>query len=426
MKLKSPVDELPLVGKVYSKRLKRLGITDVNDLITHIPSRYLDFRKVTKISEIKKDDVVTVKGKLKSIKNHFTRSRRFIQVAEVEDESGEMLSVWFNQTYLVKNLKDIKEIRLSGKIGRYGNKKAFISPEYEVAKGGRVHTARLVPIYPETSGVSSKWLRGRIDFALPKVIDEVGEFLPKSDLDKYGLFDMKQAIEKIHYPTDIKEAKDANKRFAFNELLFLHLISSKRKLDWQQNQATHKLEVERKKVAQFTDSLPFTLTKSQKRSIKEILGDLEKQTPMNRLLEGDVGSGKTVVAAAACFVSFINGYQSVIMAPTQILAQQHYTTLNKLFKKYKTKISLITSSSNKKDSGKADIFIGTHALIHKRVDFDNVAFVVIDEQHRFGVEQRAHLINTSGKRSLAPHVLTMTATPIPRTVVLTVHGDLSL
>ena len=182
----------------------------------------------------------------------------------------------------------------------------------------------------------------------------------------------------------------------------------------------------KREVSNFIDSLPFTLTNSQKRSVSEILKDLEGNIPMNRLLEGDVGSGKTVVASAAAFVAFANGHQTVVMVPTQILAQQHFSTLKEVFDPFKVRVTLVTSAGVKGGPGKTDVFVGTHALIHKRVEFDNVALVIIDEQHRFGVEQRAHLMTHSGKKSAAPHVLTMTATPIPRTVALTVYGDLDL
>ena len=208
--------------------------------------------------------------------------------------------------------------------------------------------------------------------------------------------------------------------------MFLQLASLYRKSRWLKNEASYKLKVEPKELGSFISSLPFSLTSSQEVAVKEILADLAKASPMNRILEGDVGSGKTVVAAVACFVAFSNGYQSVVMAPTQILAQQHFQTLNALFAPFKVRVTLVTSGGVIKSIGKTDIFIGTHALIHRKVDFDRVAVVVIDEQHRFGVEQRAHLIKRVGKRKLCPHVLTMTATPIPRTIALTLYGDLEL
>jgi len=211
-------------------------------------------------------------------------------------------------------------------------------------------------------------------------------------------------------------------RLAFNELLKLELKSLHRKINWKKNTVSNKLIITGSSLKQFIDSLPFKLTGSQNVAIKEIVEDLNKDYPMNRLLEGDVGSGKTVVAAAASFGVFLNGSQTVIMAPTQILATQHYETLKKLLTPFGIRISLVTSNIKKSDLGRQDVFIGTHALIHNKVGFDKVGLVVIDEQHRFGVEQRKHLVKKSG----TPHVLTMTATPIPRTIALTSYGDLDL
>ena len=209
---------------------------------------------------------------------------------------------------------------------------------------------------------------------------------------------------------------------AFNEVLNLEIRSILRKRNWDKNKVAHRLTIKDSEIQEFIDSLPFDLTDSQRKAADEILSDLKGGIPMNRLLEGDVGSGKTVVAALGMFASFVNGFQSVIMAPTQILATQHYNTLKKLFKKFNIRVSLITSSIKRVDLGRSDIFVGTHSLIHNKIDFDSISFVVIDEQHRFGVEQRKSLIKKSG----IPHVLTMTATPIPRTVALTTYGDMDL
>ncbi|MGB6881844.1 MAG: ATP-dependent DNA helicase RecG, partial [Microgenomates group bacterium] len=282
------------------------------------------------------------------------------------------------------------------------------------------------PIYPETARVSSKWLRAKISFAFSETKNNIYDYLPKSVKQDLKLSDLSSAIQKVHFPETYEDAEKGKKRLAFDELLFVQLKAAYRKNKWQQNQATHKFEVNKRKVDEFINSLPFKLTKSQNRSVKEILDNLERKIPMNRLLEGDVGSGKTIVAAIAGYVCFLNERQSTLMAPTQILAEQHFITLKSLFKSYKVRVRLITSGRVKSDPGRADIFIGTHALIHKKVNFDNIGLVVIDEQHKFGVEQRVRLIKKSKVKLLAPHVLTMTATPIPRSVALTVYGDLDL
>ncbi|MBI2066025.1 ATP-dependent DNA helicase RecG [Candidatus Woesebacteria bacterium] len=434
MDVTTSVAELSLVGPIYLKRLEKLEIENIEELLHHVPHRYLDFSLTSDIGRAQLGETLTVRGQIVSMKNLYTKTGKKIQVAEVSDATGIILAVWFNQPFLVKTLYPGLKVALAGKIEWFGRKRALISPEYEKVFKGRaaVHTGRIIPIYPETSGVSSKWIRGRVKEAFQKVIQNLSEFLPDDILKSLGLPGLKDAIDSVHFPKNLSDAEAGRKRLAFNELLFLQLKNVWRKKDWEKNQATHKLKIQEEPLDKFISSLPFEFTPSQKRSVGEILQDLERGVPMNRLLEGDVGSGKTVVATTAAFASFLNGYQTVFMAPTQILAQQHYETLGKLLDKYKVRISLVISESVKSDLGKTDIFVGTHALIHQKLDFDteggdsNVALVVIDEQHRFGVEQRAHLVKKVGRKKIVPHVLTMTATPIPRSVALTFYGDLDL
>lgn len=428
MQLETPVTKLPLVGPVYARRLKKLDIETIGELLLHVPHRYLDFRLVSKIAHVQVGETVTVRGEMVSMRNQYTRSGKKIQIAEIAGNSGKIKAVWFNQPFLVKTLSPGTQVSLAGKVDWFARFPAFISPEYEkVGQAGKgVHTGRLIPIYPETAGISSKWLRARIVDAYEKTKLNIREYLPESVLIKYNLENLDEAISKVHFPKNYQDADNGKLRLAFNELLLLHLRSLYRKIEWQKNEVAYKLSVDKNAIDKFVASLPFQLTSSQKRSITEILKDLKKSVPMNRLLEGDVGSGKTVVAASAAFVAFLNGYQTVIMAPTQILAQQHFNTLKTLFDKFKVRVSLVTSAAVIADLGKSDIFVGTHALIHKRVSFDKVAVVVIDEQHRFGVEQRAHLVTETKSRRSSPHVLTMTATPIPRTIALTFYGDLDL
>ena len=346
-----------------------------------------------------------------------------MQIGSVEDATGKITVVWFNQPFLIKTLYPGRTVSLSGKVGFFSRKLCLSSPDYEILTDEEtptVHTGRFVPIYPETAGLSSKWIRTKIKDAFQNI--SISDFLPDDILSKLKLTDLKNAVKFVHFPKDLKEAEIGRERLAFNELLMLELKSLHRKINWKRNKVSNKLFVNKTEVNKFIETLPFKLTQSQNIAIDEILKDLERNYPMNRLLEGDVGSGKTVVAAAAAFAVFANGFQTVIMAPTQILAEQHYKTLNSIFEKYKVRVSLITSSSKKGEIGRSDIFVGTHALIHSKTDFTKVALVVIDEQHRFGVEQRKHLVKKSG----TPHILTMTATPIPRTIALTSYGDLDL
>lgn len=428
MNLSSSISSLPLVGPVYVRRLKKLNISTIGDLLYHVPHRYIDYQLVSDIGRVQVGKTVTVKGQVLSIKNQYTKGGKKIQFAQVADSTGKIDIVWFNQPFLVKNLKKGYTISLAGKVEWFGRKRAFISPEYERLTDDKkpIHTGRLVPVYHETSGVSSKWLRSRFAYTFPQVKDEIEDFLPANVLKKLGFVDLRSAIETIHFPKNLKQVYAVRDRLAFDELLLLQLKNISRKLDWEKYEVEYSLDADKKEINKFINSLPYELTASQKRSVREIVEDLEKDIPMNRLLEGDVGSGKTVVAATAAFVAFANGHQSVFMAPTQILAQQHFNTLREVFEPFKVRVTLVTSAGVKGGPGKTDVFVGTHALIHKKVKFDNVALVVIDEQHRFGVEQRAHLTRRSGKTRKSPHVLTMTATPIPRTVALTVYGDLDL
>lgn len=428
MNLNTPISQMPFVGLMYAKRLEKLDIKKVEDLLLHIPSRYKDYSLVTDIQTAQKGEVVTIQGKVNSMKNIFTSGGKKIQLAQVEDMSGTIDIIWFNQIFLVRTIKKGLNLSFSGKVDEFNHKKSIISPDFEQVSPGKdlIHTGRLVPVYPETAKVSSKWLRARIKYALDLLVYDIDEFLPQIILNELDLPELSHSINTIHFPQSLSSAQKARRRLAFDEVLFHQLKSVYRKKQWNENKITNALKTDSKIYKKFINSLPFELTESQKKAIKEILTDLQKTRPMNRLLEGDVGSGKTVVAAAGAFAAFVNGYQSVFMAPTQILAQQHYKTLSNIFEKYKVRVSLVTSSGIKSDLGKTDIYVGTHALIYNKISFDNVALVVIDEQHRFGVEQRELLVKKAkGKRNV-PHTLTMTATPIPRTVALTVYGDLDL
>lgn len=428
MDLTTSASELPLVGPVYVSRLKRLEINTVGDLLHHVPSRYLDFRLTSKINTVRPGQTVTLRGKIISINNIYTKKGTRLQVAKIKDSSGEIEAIWFNQPFLVRNLPEGTIISLSGKIDWFGRKIALISPEYEkiLANKKPLHTGRLVPVYPETSGISSKWLRRKINFGFTGVQKTIRDNVPQSTLKNLNLVDLSSAIKAVHFPSTLDEAEKGKRRLAFDELLRIQLNSLWKKKKWEKNKASFRLNIKIGDASKFIKKLPFELTNSQNDSVKEILDDLGKESPMNRLLEGDVGSGKTVVAAIAAFACFLNERQTVFMAPTQILAEQHFNTLKEMLSPFKVRISLVTSGGIKKDLGRSDIFVGTHALIHKKLDFVNVALIVIDEQHKFGVKQRASLIKKSGSKFIAPHILTMTATPIPRTIALTFYGDLDL
>lgn len=429
MKLSDSVSKLPLVGPSYVKKLEKLDIRTIDDLLHHVPSRYNDYRIITKIKNVKLGETITIQGKVEYIKNIYTKNRKNFQEALVTDNTGSIQVIWFNQYYLAKNIKINQKYSFSGKAGEFNRVTSLMSPDYEYIESGKdsLHTARLVPIYPETAGVSSKWLRSKVNVVIQNIDDkELIDFLPKTLLTRYNFDNFEKAIKNIHFPKELSETLKARERLSFDELLLHQMRSLYRKSKWSENKESNKIDIGNNLLKNFVEILPYKLTKSQLRSIKEIYADLAKEVPMNRLLEGDVGSGKTVVAAAAAYASFVNGYQTVVMAPTQILAKQHFDTLNSIFGTLKLRISLVTSAGVIKDLGKSDILVGTHALIHKKVSFDSVGLVIIDEQHRFGVEQRAHLVKKSSNGKIVPNILTMTATPIPRTVALTVYGDLDL
>lgn len=414
------VGDLSLVGPAFVKKLKKLGIETIWDLFHHVPTRFLDFSKNISIKDLKIDETATIKGTVTSIFNQYTKKGKPMQIVTISDETGKVNAIWFNQIYLLKNFREGTKVAIAGKLSFLGRQRAIISPEYEILKEneGQIHTGSLIPIYSETAGVSSKWLRRRIHDAWERYKDGVVEFLPEEILKKYNLTGFNDAIKEVHFPSFMEEFEKAKHRLAFNELLTLHTKNLERKKKWEENKVSAKLEIRNEEIEKFIKKLSFKLTSSQEKVIKEILDDLKKDIPMNRLLEGDVGSGKTIVAAVAIYSVFLNGKKSILMAPTQILAEQHFNTLKKLFKNLR--VGIFTSTN--KSVGEFDVIVGTHALLSSKANMKNVSLVVIDEQHKFGVEQRNVLV----KKGSSPHVLVMTATPIPRTVALTFFGDLQL
>jgi ATP-dependent DNA helicase RecG len=449
MRLSTPTSDIPKIGPVYVKRLKKIGIQTIGDLLFHFPSRYIDFSEIKKIADLKINEIACIKGNIEKIENQTTFKRHLtITKAVIKDKSGIISVTWFNQPYLVKTLKINDKVCLAGRIsiskeGAYLSNPAYekiSSPELENLK----HTARLVPIYIETRGISSRWIRYIIKPLLEKTKDRIPETLPEKIIKEQKLLLLKEALYQIHFPKTKKMAEQAKRRFAFEELFLLELFVLRKKAENSEFKAPS-IPFNLDKTKDFVADLPFKLTKAQKKTSWQILKDLEKQKPMNRLLQGDVGSGKTVVASLAALNVIKNGYQVAFMAPTEILSKQHFQTLAIFFKNAKIEIGLLTSKTDKIVSkklkrqnieisrkkllektlnGKIDILIGTHSLIQDKVKFGNLAFVVLDEQHRFGVKQRAKLCQK--EKDIIPHLLSMTATPIPRSLALTIYGDLDL
>lgn len=433
----------------------------------HFPSRYEDFSEIYKIADLEPGQQATISGLVREVNLRRSFRRRMVIVeAKIEDESGQIRAVWFNQPYLKNILRPGRMMNFSGKVS-FSEGEVYLShPDYEAnykmvgssssrisqdeTWGGK-HTGRLVPIYPETKGLTSRALRFILQPIL-RDIEEVEDFLPAEVLKKEELPEINQAIQKIHFPEDVEEVEKIKRRFAFQDLFLLQIFNIQQKLKLSREKAPE-IETDIAYVKKVLETLPFKLTDSQKKSLWEVIKDLEKGQPMNRLLQGDVGSGKTVVAALAALITAKNGFQAAFMAPTEVLALQHFKTLRKLFlgmveknpEEKMPKIGIMTSSGvklffteenleaeikktemhKKIKSGEAEIVIGTHALIQKNVSFKNLGLVIIDEQHRFGVRQRAHLVDQV-KSSLSSHLLSMSATPIPRTLMLTIFGDLDI
>jgi len=423
--LNVPITSLRMIGPVYSQRLKKLEVETVGDLLYHIPSRYEDFSLISKIALLQAGEKVTIVGVVKSIKNIYTKHGKKIQKGTIGDETGEIEIIWYNQPFLVNILRAGMKVTLAGKVDWFGNRLVMESPDYEIVKEKMsfIHTGRLVPVYPETAGVSSKWLRSRIANILFKFSPDIKEFLPENIIKTFGLISEKEAVYKIHFPNNHSESLSAKRRLSFDELLIMELAAQVRKKSWQEKKVKKRWQIASflPEIKKFIVNLPFELTSAQKRAVKEILADLSRDIPMNRLLEGDVGSGKTVVAAVAIYAGYLNGKFSALMAPTEILANQHFQTLEKLLSPYHVKVGLLTGSKKWKDE-KPHVLVGTHALISSEDKITGLDLVIIDEQQRFGVEQRAKLKNKGDN----PHLLSMTATPIPRTIALTLYADLDL
>jgi ATP-dependent DNA helicase RecG len=452
MDLHTPITRGNRSMKMYATRLEKLGITTFYDFLLHLPSRYEDYSNVSKIASIQPGETVTIQGQVLEMKSNYMRGMRIktMQKALVTDGTGTLELTWFNQPYLTRVILPNTTISASGRIDRFGRSKNFSmqSPEYEIiyANGSAIHTGRLIPVYPETQGVSSKWLRRQVFNLLKEYATELKEYMPEEILKKNKLLSITEALHEIHFPKDLETAQKARERLAFDELFLMQLAAIKRRSQWQEIQKGVPFEVQKfeKQINACIDSLPFKLTDAQNDALEKIEKDLQKQTPMNRLLQGDVGSGKTVVAAIGMYIAYLNGYQSVLMAPTEILATQHYITISKLLEPLGVKVDLVTGNNklkriknqesrikekNKKKNLNSEfiipnshIVIGTHAVLNEKLQFKNLGLVIIDEQQRFGVEQRS-TIRQKGKN---PHLLTMTATPIPRTVALTMYGDLDL
>ena len=430
--LNTPIEKLYLVGPARAKLLKNLGIKTLEDLLFYFPRTHQDLSKFSEIAKLKPGEFANVKAKILSVKSFRTRVRRFnLTQALIEDSTGSMTAVWFNQPFLTKILKPHEFFVFSGKVSLSKNKLQLQNPIYEQEREEQIHTSRLVPMYSLTANLTQKMLRTIIKTYLDKVI--IPEYLPNEIMRAEKLLDENKAVRSFHFPDSYPMLKLAQKRLAFDEVFQTQV----RVMIYKKSRTIEKgFTIPRpKSLHEKLSSLPFSLTAGQKQALDDILEDFSKPFPANRLLEGDVGSGKTIVAALAMWAVAEAGLQSALLAPTEVLANQHYVSLLKLFINSGFNVALLTSASCRINgnpvsretliahlkSGSVKIVLGTHAVLEKKIKFKTLAFVVIDEQHRFGVEQRSVLKNLNKS-----HLLTMSATPIPRTLALTLYGDLDI
>ncbi|MDD4901715.1 MAG: ATP-dependent DNA helicase RecG [Patescibacteria group bacterium] len=492
MDLNTPLTSLKGVGASIGKRLAMIGLNNAEDLLFYFPYRYDDFTHSTKIKDLRPGIAANVIGQIELIENRRAHHRRmYITEALINDGTETLKVIWFNQPFIGKTLRVGDTISLAGRAEDQGVL-TMASPVYErVSTSGLIHTSGLVPNYHLTEKITQKQLR----FLISQVIDlshNLPDALPEEIRKKLNLLPLKETIKLIHFPKKWADAETARRRLAFDELFLLQLKSQLVKKDRDLATAV-KIEFKEKDTKEFVAGLPFKLTDDQRQAAWAILGDLGKTRPMSRLLNGDVGSGKTLVAVIALLNVALNNKQGVLMAPTEILAQQHFNSLSRLLNNFPLRIALLTnnyrllnnenkythpvraarpplprgdfsaacpvaeaacapwpgrrddknkppltspSQGGKKigraeilkmvGAGEIDIIIGTHALLQEDVKFKNLALAVIDEQHRFGVEQRKTLMAKSGHSDLTPHLLSMTATPIPRSLALALFGDLDI
>ncbi len=450
--IESPITEVGGIGPSKSTLFEKLGIATVRDLLWYVPFRYDDYSLISPISKVQPGETVTVKGTVESFKSFRTKTGKAVQEATIGDDTGKIKAIWFNQPYLQKIIREGLVASLSGEVSWFGSKLVIMGPDFEMmsefqAQSNKpsLHTGRFVPVYSETAGISSKYLRTKIAQLLEIFKPEIHEYLPEDLLVSHGLMSLEEAICYIHFPTSLEQSVEAKHRLAFEELLQIHLIAISRRAYWQAQQKAPKVNLSDADKKTFIASLPFTLTDDQQKAVSDILKDISQPYSANRLLIGDVGSGKTVVAAAAMYAMYKNGMRAILMAPTEILANQHFATISKFLEPLGLKVALVTGNTKKveqgirkktgdkkvqenlfgKDAIDFDVYVGTHALLSEQITYKNVGLVIIDEQHRFGVDQR-QLLRTKSTQKLSPHLVTMTATPIPRTIALTLYGNLDL
>jgi len=422
----SLITEIKGIGPKQAQTFEKLNISTVKDLLFHIPFRYQDTSSIITISDFKERGEGTFLAEIEKVTT--TYFKRKITTVRVKDDTGAINLTYFNQTYLKNTLKVGDIYLFNAKITQKGKRKNIYNPKFEKFKedpNKQTHLGKLVGIYPETKGLTSRMIRAKIKNLIKQIEDMediIDDPFEKKTLKNYNLLELEEAIEKVHFPKNEEEVKLSRKRLAFDEMFRIALKIEKQILEREKEKSIG-MKIEDKYLNKFIKSLPFDLTEDQNKAIEEILEDTTKTTPMNRLLNGDVGSGKTIVSAITVLNTIKNGHSCILIAPTTVLAKQHFDTFRKLFKDFEVDVELCIST--KKTIKKADnkLIIGTHAILYEKELPKDLNLVIIDEQHRFGVEQRDYF---KEKTKTSPHYLTMTATPIPRSLTEIFFGGLDV
>ncbi|MEO0068394.1 MAG: ATP-dependent DNA helicase RecG [candidate division WOR-3 bacterium] len=430
--LETPIQYLKGIGPKRAEQFARIGVQTVRDLLFLVPRRYLDRSQVLPIARLRVGDEATVIGRIIATAHRRTKTKKELVSCLIKDDSDVIEVLWFNRPDLKTRFKPGQEILISGKVTRFRHKQ-FVNPSFELLEGkdGFSFANAIIPVYPLTAGLSMWVIRKAVQTGLERFGNLLNETLSREILSHYRFPDIKSAIAAVHFPRSLVLAEKARERLIYEELFFFQLLLALRRRSSEQVKKPRPL-IEKGNLTQpFLKGLGFKLTRAQERVIAEIRQDMAQMRCMNRLLQGDVGSGKTVVALYAMLIACENGFQAALMAPTEILAEQHFYNWQERLKGLGLKVALLTGSTSVKErgqilagleSGEVQMVFGTHALIEEGVRFSRLGLVVVDEQHRFGVMQRAALLN----KGINPDFLVMTATPIPRTLTLTVYGDLDL
>ena len=431
MKLTDSVTVLPGVGEAVASKLQRAGLHTIEDCIYNLPRRYDDFSQITPIAQLKPGPV-TIEARFTSVNGRYVRRGMHITEAVAQDQSGSVRIIWFNQPYRARSIKKDTLYYVSGEFGLRRQRFSILNPALELQQHFPTNTARIIPIYRESSQFKSHQVRRLIKASLP-LIRSLPEIIPNWLVEEQQLMPHAQSLEEIHFPSSAEHLAEARRRYGFVEVFELTLAAV---LNKQAHGRDHALVIpfDQSLAQSFVAALPFSLTDDQRRVIWQIYLDMQRQQPMNRLLEGDVGAGKTVVAAMAAIMAMKQGFQVALMAPTELLARQHASTIQSLLEPLglATAVSLLVGSLSAKDkkqqqqraaNSEGHLIIGTHALLVDQVVLPQLGLVIVDEQHRFGVEQRQALQKKAGHM---PHVLHMTATPIPRSLALTLYGELDI